>query len=91
MPQQPAHTIRVGNLHVTIWRNVNDKGSWYTIDPARSYKKGDETWDESSSLNRDDALIMAELLRQGWAWVTRQEQAEYKASKVRQEAAADHE
>ena len=42
-----------------------DKGTtWYSVDPIRSYKNGDETWKETDSLGFDDALIMAELLRQ---------------------------
>jgi hypothetical protein len=84
----PAHKIRVGNLHVTIWRNTSEKGNtFYTLDPARSYKNGDETWKESTSLGQDDALIMAELLRQAWAWISRQQQADYDARKVRENAA----
>jgi hypothetical protein len=47
----PAHKIRVGNLQVVIWRNTNsDKGTtWYSFDPVRSYKNGDETWKETTS------------------------------------------
>lgn len=90
---QPAHKIRVGNLHVTIWRNTNrDKGTtFYTLDPARSYKQGDETWKETTSLGQDEALIMAELLRQAWAWIARQQQADYSARKVKEKAASGEE
>jgi hypothetical protein len=87
---QPAHKIRFGNLSVTIWRNVNsDKGSvWYTLDPTRGYKNGDETWKETTSLGADDALIMAELLRQAFVWISKQMQADSKARKAREEANA---
>ena len=87
----PAHKIRVGNLHVTIWRNTNrDKGTtFYTLDYARSYKDGDETWKEATSLSRDEALIMGELLRQAFTWVARQEQADYTARKAREQASAE--
>jgi hypothetical protein len=86
---QPAHKIRVGNLQVVIWRNTSsDKGTiWYSIDPVRSYKKGDETWQETTSLGFDDVLIMAELLHQAWAWIARQQQADYTARKAREQAA----
>ena len=84
---QPAHKIRVGNLHATIWRNTGEKGAWYSVNPARSYKNGDETWKENDSLGFDDILIMAELLRQAWAWIAKQRQAEYDANKVRENAA----
>ena len=89
----PAHKIRVGNLQVVIWRNTSrDKGTtWYSFDPVRSYKNGDETWKETTSLGEDDALIMAELLRQAWAWTAKQRQADYKARKARAEASGDAE
>jgi hypothetical protein len=85
---QPAHKIRIGNLSVTIWRNTSiEKGTtWYTVNPSRSYKNGDETWKESDSLGFDDLLIMAELLRQAFNWIARQQQADFKARKARQEA-----
>ena len=90
MTTQPAHKIRIGVLQVTIWRNTGDKGNWYSIVPTRSYKQGDN-WQETDSLGFDDILIMAELLRQAWAWIARQRQAEYDANKVREKAASGDE
>jgi hypothetical protein len=89
MSNKPAHKIRVGNVQVVIWRNINrDKGTtWYSFDPVRSYKDGDETWKEIKSFGEDDALILAELIRQAWAWVANQRQADYDARKVHQKAA----
>ena len=83
---QPAHHIRISNLSVTIWRNSSDKGVWYSVNPSRSYKKGDETWKETDSLGFDDLLPMAELHRQAFAWIVRQVQADSKARKAREEA-----
>ena len=63
---QPAHKIRISNLSVTIWRNTAaTRATWYSVNPSRSYKKGDETWKETDSLGFDDLLTMAELLRPG--------------------------
>ena len=87
----PAHKIRFGNLSVTIWRNVNEKGTWYTANPSRSYKKGDETWKETDSLGFDDLLAMAELHRQAFVWIARQIQADSKARKARKDANAGDE
>ena len=86
---QPAHKVRYGNLSVTIWRNQSDKGPWYSVNPARSYKDGDETYKNSDSLGTDDCLIMAELLRQAFSWISKQRQADYTARKAREEADAD--
>jgi len=83
---QPAHKIRISNLSVTIWRNSNEKGVWYTVNPIRSYKKGDETWKETVSLGMDDLLPMGELHRQAFCWIARQVQADSKSRKARQVA-----
>jgi hypothetical protein len=83
---QPAHKIRISNLSVTIWRNSNEKGFWYSVNPSRGYKTGDETWKETDSLGFDDLLTMAELHRQAFCWIARQVQADSKARKARKEA-----
>jgi hypothetical protein len=91
MAQQPAHKLRIGVLQVTIWRNHSiEKGTtWYSVVPSRSYKKGDDTWTETESLGFDDVLPMAELLRQAFAWITRQMQADSKVRKARQDAESE--
>ena len=90
MSNQPAHKIRFSNLSVTIWRNHSiEKGtSWYTVNPSRGYKNGDDTWKETDSLGTDDLLIMAELLRQAFSWIANQMRADSKVRKARQEAAS---
>ena len=82
----PAHKIRFGVLQATIWRNSSDKGTWYSVQPSRSYKQGDETWKETDSLGSDDLLPMAELHRQAFVWIARQQQADSKARKAKKEA-----
>jgi hypothetical protein len=86
---QPAHKIRIGTLSATIWRNTNaDKGTvWYTVNPSRGYKKDDDIWRETDSLGFDDLLTMAELLRQAFAWIAKNVEADGKIRKARQEAA----
>ena len=88
---KPAHKIRFGVLQITIWRNTNEKGTWYSAVPARSYKDGDETWKETDSLGQDDLLAMAELHRQAFVWIVKQMDADAKARKARQEASSGEE
>ena len=85
---QPAHKIRISNLSVTIWRNSSEKGVWYSVNPSRSYKKGDETWKETDSLSADDLLAMAELLREAYAWIKMQKRADAKAVRERDKVTA---
>jgi hypothetical protein len=83
---KPAHKIRIGVLQVTIWRNTGDRGNWYSVIPARSYKQGDETWKETDSLNFDDLLGMAKLFDLAHSWIMQQQQAD--AAARRQSEAA---
>ena len=85
---KPAHKIRIGCLQVTIWRNSSDKGNWYNVIPARSYKAGDETWKETDSLNFDDLLSMAKLFDLAHTWIMHQQQSDRKAEKESAQAAA---
>ena len=89
MSNQPAKKFRVGNVHVTVWKNIDrEKGTtWYSSVPARSYKNGDDTWKEVTSFTGDENLILAELLRQAWTWGVKQQQADYEARKTRENAA----
>ncbi len=84
----PAHKIRFGNLQATIWRNPSDKGVWYSVNPARSYKKVDETWKETDSLGFDDLLTMAKLLDQAHSWIAVQMQADAKARNAQRQVTA---
>jgi hypothetical protein len=85
---QPAHKIRSGVLQVTIWRNRGEKGNWYSVIPSRSYKNGDDTWKETDSLGFDDLLTMAKLFDLAHTWIMHQQQADAKARKESQQAAA---
>jgi len=84
---QPAHKFRDGTLQVTIWRNPGEKGTWYSVIPSRSYKKGDD-WNETESLGFDDLLAMAKLLNQAHSWIVEAKKADTKARKESAQAAA---
>ncbi|WP_435008035.1 hypothetical protein P12x_005302 [Tundrisphaera lichenicola] len=89
MSNAPAHKLRDGCLQVCIWRNTSTEGkTYYTFNPTRSYKAGDDTWKEVDSLNQDDLLAMAELLREAYAWVKMQKRADAKAAKERDNVTA---
>lgn len=81
----PAHKLRDGCLQVCIWRNTSTSGNtFYSLTPQRSFKAGDDSWRETDSLNAEDALPMAELLREAAAWIRNQKRAD---SKAKQQAA----
>jgi hypothetical protein len=78
----PVIKFRDGCLQVVVWRNISTSGqNYYTANPVRSYKQGDETWKETDSLNADDLLAMSELLRESHRWIVLQKQADAKGRK----------
>eukprot|EP00456_Euglypha_rotunda_P076451 TRINITY_DN7157_c1_g1_i3.p1 TRINITY_DN7157_c1_g1~~TRINITY_DN7157_c1_g1_i3.p1 ORF type:complete len:100 (-),score=20.30 TRINITY_DN7157_c1_g1_i3:37-336(-) len=84
---QPAHKIRIGVLQVTIWRNHGERGNWYSVIPSRGYKQED-AWKETDSLGFDDLLTMAKLFDLAHTWIMHQQQADAKARKESERAAA---
>jgi hypothetical protein len=84
----PAIKFRDGTLQVTVWRNTSTEGqTYYTANPSRSYKKGDDEWRETDSLGQDDLLPMAELLREAYRWIREQKKADAKGRKQAEAAA----
>ena len=78
---KPAIKFRDGFLQAVVWRNTGERGSYYSVNMQRSFKRENDTWGESDSLGQDDLLAMAELLREAYAWIKHQKQADAKARK----------
>ncbi len=76
---KPAHKIRHRALTVTIWKNTTAKGSFYSVTPSRTYKKGDQ-WQESDRFDFDDLLPLAKLLDESHTFIRNAEQAGRKAA-----------
>ena len=75
---KPAHKIRMGVLQVTIWRNIGEKGTRYSVNASRGYKNSDDIWKETDSLGFDDLLPMAKLLDEAHTWIGEQLKADAK-------------
>jgi hypothetical protein len=70
--QRPAQTIRFGRLKAAIWKQESDKGPWYFVVFARTYKDQGGNYQSSSSFGRDDLLVVAKLADQAHSWIHRQ-------------------
>src|SRR5437870_167705 len=70
--QRPAQTIRYGRLKATVWRQESDKGPWYSVALARTYRDQAGNWQSSGSFGRDDLLVLAKLADQAHSWIHRQ-------------------
>jgi hypothetical protein len=54
-----------------VWRNESENGPFFTVTVTRSYKEG-EQWRESNSFGFGDLLIVAELLRTCYGFISRE-------------------
>jgi hypothetical protein len=66
---KPAYEQRLGNIRVTVWENVSDKGAaWHNVAITRRYKE-DDAWKETATFNGlgDLAQVAAAVgLAQDW-------------------------
>ena len=68
----PVFNIRHRALKAAVWRNETESnGPFFNVTVSRSYKDG-ETWRESGSFGYDDLLIVAELLRTCYGFISRE-------------------
>lgn len=77
----PAHRIRIGNLTATIWRNLGERGNWYTVRLTRSFKT-DEGWRETDNLGYDELLAAGKVLDMAHTWIMHQLAADAKGRKL---------
>ncbi len=68
----PVFTVRHRALKAAVWQNETENGPiFFNTTLTRSYKDG-ETWKESGSFGYDDILIVAELLRTCYGFISRE-------------------
>ncbi len=61
MTNSPIETIRDGSLKATIWKNLGEKGNFFTVNLSRSYKDEADTWHDSDSFSGSELLRIARL------------------------------
>ncbi len=75
--KRPAKTFRNRAISVNIWENEHKHpetgkvNSFYSLELRRGYKKGDD-WKNTSSINGDDALRVANLFTRANNWILQQ-------------------
>ncbi|HYH66891.1 MAG TPA: hypothetical protein VD866_19510 [Urbifossiella sp.] len=81
----PAHKIRIGTLQATVWRNLAEKGNWYSVKLTRGFKT-DEGWRETDNFGYDDLLPAAKLIDLAHSWVMHQLEADRRGRKLSEQA-----
>ncbi len=75
--KRPAKTFRNRAISVNIWENDHQNpetgklNTFYSLELRRGYKKGDD-WKNTSSINGDDALRVANLFTRANNWILQQ-------------------
>lgn len=59
--KKPATKVSVHPVSAAIWRNSNQKGTFYSVTVERSYKDDAGKWQTSSTFNASDLLVLAKL------------------------------
>lgn len=83
--QQPADKVRHGNVHATIWKNVNAEGkAWYSTTVQRTFKDKKGKWRPTDSFSRDDLLIVSEVATAAYNRIRELEAQDREAAKAEQ-------
>lgn len=57
----PEATIRDGALKATIWANLGEKGTFYSVEFSRTYQTEDGKYHDSRSFSGSEPLQLARL------------------------------
>ena len=55
----PAAKIRVDLINASIWKNANDKGTFYNVTFENRYRDGEGNWKSGHSYAANDLLALA--------------------------------
>jgi len=61
MSNLPAETIRDGAIKATIWANSGEKGTFYSVEIARTYKDANDQYQDATSFTGTDLLKVSRL------------------------------
>jgi len=60
----PVRKLRVDNVNVSIWKNVNDKGTFYNATFDNRYRDAQGNWKSGHSYGASDLLALAKAADQ---------------------------
>jgi hypothetical protein len=73
----PVHSIRLRHIRASIWKNKTKTGPQYAVTVRRFWCNAGQ-WQYSNTFNRDDLLVVGEILRQCFTWICEIEQSQEK-------------
>ena len=68
MSRPPVHTIRMGLVKASIWKNETKAGLRHQVTIYRLFKNGD-VWQESTRFGRDDLPLVSKVMELCHEWI----------------------
>lgn len=66
--KQPVHSIRMGLIKASIWRNSTKVGTRHNVTVVRLFRNGD-VWQESARFGRDDLPLVSKVMDLAHQWI----------------------
>ena len=66
---QPAATLRYGRIKATIWRNVSEKGPFFSTTFSRSFKDQSGAWRNGTSFGLNDLEALHIVAHEAKEWM----------------------
>ena len=67
---QPAIRFSCGAVSVAVWRREHNGKNFYSASPQRAFTKDEgKTWEYTTTFDRNDIPVIAELLRHAFQWI----------------------
>ncbi len=68
MSRPPVHTIRMGLIKASVWKNETKSGVRHAVTIIRLFKNGD-VWQESTRYGRDDLPLVCKVVELAHEWI----------------------
>ncbi len=69
MATQPVHTIRLGLIKASVWKNETPSGAVrHNVTIVRLYKDDDE-WKQTTTFGREDLPLVVKVADQAHTWI----------------------
>ena len=68
----PIHVMQDALVKVKIWEHQGEKGTYWSVQPLRVYKKAENDWQEAYSFTGTDILRVGRLIDEAYDYIETQ-------------------
>ncbi len=72
-PRLPDKKFKAGGLTATVWKGISQKGTYFSVQLAKSYKDKENNWKTTSSLRENEVPKAVVLLQKAYEYVISQQ------------------